>query len=64
MDSNWADNPDDKNSNAGYVFNLRFGHVTWPCRKQQTISLSSAEVEYQQWLMQVKNHCGFDISFS
>jgi hypothetical protein len=39
--------PDDQNSTAGYVFILGSGPVTWACKKQQAISLSSVEAEYR-----------------
>jgi hypothetical protein len=39
--------PDDQNSIAGYVFSLVYGPVTWACKKQHAISLSSAKVEYR-----------------
>ena len=42
------DDPDDRKSTIGYVFSLGFGPVTWACKKQQDLSLSSAEVEYQE----------------
>jgi hypothetical protein len=45
-DSDWADDPDDQKSTAGYVFSLGSGPVTWACKKQHAIALSSAEVEY------------------
>jgi hypothetical protein len=37
-----------RKSIAGYVFSLGLGIVTWACKKQQAISLSSAEAEYQE----------------
>jgi hypothetical protein len=46
-DSDWADDPDDQKSTAGYVFSLGSGPVTWACKKQQAIALSSVEAEYQ-----------------
>ena len=46
-DSDWADDPDDRKSTEGYVFSLGYGPVTWACKKQQAIALSSAEAEYQ-----------------
>ena len=61
-DSNWVGDPDDKKSTAGYVFNLGSGPITWSCKKQSAISLSSAEVEYHgaveankeaMWLRQI-----------
>jgi hypothetical protein len=39
----WVDDPDDQKSTASYVFSLGSGPVTWACKKQQDISLSSAE---------------------
>jgi hypothetical protein len=42
-DSDWTDDPDDRNSTVGYVFILGSRHVTWACKKQQVISLSSSE---------------------
>eukprot|EP00253_Pinus_taeda_P035397 PITA_35397 len=45
-DSDWAGDPDDRKSTAGYVFTLGSGPITWACKKQATISLSSAEAEY------------------
>jgi hypothetical protein len=46
-DSDWFNDPDDQNSTVGYVFRLGSGPVTWAYKKQQDISLSSAEVEYR-----------------
>eukprot|EP00253_Pinus_taeda_P035517 PITA_35517 len=45
--SDWVGDPDDRMSTAGYVFTLGFGLITWACKKQSAISLSSAEVEYR-----------------
>eukprot|EP00253_Pinus_taeda_P024075 PITA_24075 len=45
-DSDWAGDPDDRKSTAGYVFTLGSGPITWACKKQAAISLSSVEVEY------------------
>jgi hypothetical protein len=44
--SDWVDDPDDQKSTTCYVFSLGLGPVTWACKKQQDISLSSAEGEY------------------
>jgi hypothetical protein len=46
-DSDWAGDPDDRKSTTGYVFSLGSGPVTWACKKQQAIALSSAEAEYR-----------------
>jgi hypothetical protein len=45
--SYWDGNPDDQNSISGYVFNLGSRLVTWDCKKQQAIVLSSTKVEYR-----------------
>eukprot|EP00253_Pinus_taeda_P029219 PITA_29219 len=44
--SNWAGDPDDRKSTAGYVFTLGSRPITWACKKQSSISLSLAKVEY------------------
>eukprot|EP00253_Pinus_taeda_P017783 PITA_17783 len=46
-DSDWAGDPDDRKSTAGYVFTLGLGPITWACKKQAVISLSSAEADYR-----------------
>jgi hypothetical protein len=67
-DSDWADNLNDWKFTAGYVFSLGSGPVTWDCKKQQAIALSSAEAEYQaainkiqeaMWLRQILSEFGF-----
>ena len=45
--SDWASDPDDRNSTACYVFSLGSGPVTLACKKQQALSLSSSEAEYR-----------------
>eukprot|EP00253_Pinus_taeda_P023103 PITA_23103 len=68
IDSNWAGDPDDRKSTAGYVFTLDSVPITWDCKKQSSISLSSAEVEYcgilevskeALWLRQILSEFGF-----
>eukprot|EP00253_Pinus_taeda_P025844 PITA_25844 len=67
-DSNWAGDIDDRKSTAGYVFTLGSGLITWACKKQSVISLSSAEAEYYGvvetskevlWLRQILSKFGF-----
>eukprot|EP00253_Pinus_taeda_P018195 PITA_18195 len=67
-DSDWASDPDDRKSTTGYVFTLGSGPITWVCKKQSAISLSSAEVEYcgaieaskeALWLRQILSEFGF-----
>eukprot|EP00253_Pinus_taeda_P033858 PITA_33858 len=67
-DSDWAGDPDDRKSTVGYVFTLGSGPITWACKKQAAISLSSAEAEYRGaveaskealWLRQILSEFGF-----
>ena len=37
----WLGDLDDRKSIAGYALSLGFGPVTWACKKQQALSLSS-----------------------
>ena len=68
-DSDWAGDPDDRKSTVGYVFTLGSGPITWACKKQAAISLSSAEAEYRGaveaskealWLRQILSEFGFE----
>eukprot|EP00253_Pinus_taeda_P012465 PITA_12465 len=67
-DSDWASDLDDWKSTAGYVFTLGSRPITWACKKQAAISLSSAEAEYHGavearkealWLRQILSKFGF-----
>uniref|UniRef100_A0AAG5DUF4 Copia protein n=1 Tax=Anopheles atroparvus TaxID=41427 RepID=A0AAG5DUF4_ANOAO len=44
-DSDWAENKQDRKSNSGYVFTVNGGTVSWACRKQNCVSLSTTEAE-------------------
>eukprot|EP00253_Pinus_taeda_P026218 PITA_26218 len=66
--SDWAGNPDEQKSTVGYVFTLGSGPITWACKKQSAISLSSVEVEYHGaveaskealWLHRILSEFGF-----
>eukprot|EP00253_Pinus_taeda_P019750 PITA_19750 len=66
--SDWAGDLDDRKSTAGYVFTLGSGPITWACKKQSAISLSSSEAEYRGaieaskealWLCQILSKFGF-----
>lgn len=46
-DSDWAGNVDDCRSIIGYAFSIGSRVITWRIKKQNRISLSSAEAEYQ-----------------
>ena len=45
-DSDWADNADDKKSTTGGCFYVGANLVTWMSKKQNFVSLSTAEAEY------------------
>lgn len=46
-DSYWASCPDSRKSVSGFLVLLGGSPVTWKSKKQETISLSSAEAEYK-----------------
>eukprot|EP00253_Pinus_taeda_P031897 PITA_31897 len=67
-DFDWVGDLDDQKSTAGYVFTLGSRPITWACKKQGAIYLSSAEVEYRGgiedskealWLRQILSEFGF-----
>ena len=45
-DSNWAQDPDDRRSVGGFIFEIAGSTVTWSSKKQSTVATSSAEAEY------------------
>eukprot|EP00253_Pinus_taeda_P028400 PITA_28400 len=45
-DSDWASDPDVRKFTIGYVFTLGSRPITWSCKKQSAISLSSTEAKY------------------
>ena len=68
-DSDWTNDPNDQNSTVGYVFYLGSKPVTWDCKKQQALALSSTEAKYQAavnssqealWLRQILSKFGFE----
>eukprot|EP00253_Pinus_taeda_P035057 PITA_35057 len=68
-DSDWAGDPNDRKSTASYVFTLGSGPITWACKKQGAIFLSSAEAEYHGaveaskealWLRQILSEFCFE----
>eukprot|EP00253_Pinus_taeda_P016602 PITA_16602 len=68
IDSDWVGDPNDRKSIAGYVFTLGSGPITWACKKQSVIYLSSGEAEYRGaveaskealWLRQILLEFGF-----
>lgn len=45
-DANWAEDRTDRKSNSGYYCSVNGGAISWCCRKQDVVSLSSAEAEF------------------
>lgn len=45
-DASWAEHYSDRKSNSGYVFIVNGGTVSWACRKQKCVALSSTEAEF------------------
>ena len=46
-DADWAGNPDDRKSTGGYLIYLGNNLLAWNSRKQQTVALSSTELEFK-----------------
>ncbi|XP_053596012.1 uncharacterized protein LOC128667987 [Microplitis demolitor] len=44
-DANWAESREDRKSNSGYLFKIFGGTVSWCCKKQDCVSISSTETE-------------------
>ncbi|CAL1402685.1 unnamed protein product [Linum trigynum] len=47
VDSNWADNLDDRTSTSAYLVYLGSTPISWCSHKKRTVALSSTEVEYR-----------------
>lgn len=45
-DANWAEDRTDRKSNSGYIFKIYGATVSWGCRKQTCVALSSTEAEF------------------
>ncbi|BES98092.1 Hydra magnipapillata [Nesidiocoris tenuis] len=45
-DADWANDPNDRRSFTGFVFKMSGAAISWECRKQKCIALSSTEAEY------------------
>lgn len=67
-DSDWAGDVNDQKSTSGFIFCLGSGPITWSCKKQSAIALSSTEAEYRAavlasqevlWLWQSMTEFGF-----
>jgi hypothetical protein len=45
-DAHWAGDTSDRKSTSGYIFQLGNNTVSWSCKKQVAVALSSTEAEY------------------
>ena len=46
MDADWVGSPTDRKRTSGGIFSIRSTTFSWYSRKQRSVALSSAEVEY------------------
>lgn len=45
-DADWAEDRNDRKSNSGYLCKANGGTISWCCRKQNMVAMSSTEAEY------------------
>lgn len=45
-DADWAQNKKDRKSNSGRIFKFFGSPISWSCKKQECVALSSTEAEY------------------
>ena len=45
-DADWAGDTNERRSTTGYVFFVGVGAISWNCKRQPTIALSTTEAEY------------------
>jgi hypothetical protein len=46
-DADWASNVSDRRSTSGFLFSFGSGVVSWSCKKQPIVALSSTEATYR-----------------
>lgn len=46
VDADWGNDLDERRSFSGYVFLMAGGAVTWSCKRQSTVAVSSTEAVY------------------
>jgi PDZ domain-containing secreted protein len=68
-DSDWANDRIDRKSNTGWLVTMNGGAISWNCRKQSMVTMSSAEAEYVAltettkevaWIKRVAEQFGFN----
>lgn len=66
-DADWASDINERRSCTGYVFILQGGAISWNCKRQATVALSTTEAKYMalssatqeaMWLKQFKEELG------
>lgn len=71
-DADWAADLDQRRSTTGYVFTLCGAAISWACKRQSTVALSSTEAEYMAtvatiqeaiWLKSLHNEVFADWEF-
>ncbi|XP_040175581.1 secreted RxLR effector protein 161-like [Anopheles arabiensis] len=45
-DADWGSDPDERKSTTGNIFMAQGGAISWMCKKQPTVALSTCEAEY------------------
>ncbi|XP_055522420.1 zinc finger protein 208-like [Wyeomyia smithii] len=45
-DADWGSDPDERKSTSGNIFMAQGGAISWMCKKQLTVALSTCEAEY------------------
>lgn len=45
-DADWGSDPDERKSTSGNIFIAQGGAISWMCKKQPTVALSTCEAEY------------------
>lgn len=55
-DADWGSDIDERKSITGYIFTLYGGAITWCCKKQPTVALSTTEAEYMAVTACIQEH--------
>lgn len=72
-DVDWAGDPNDRRSTTGLVMFLDNNPISWPSKKQQTVSRSSTQAEYKaysftatelDWIKQILHFMGIKIRYT
>lgn len=70
-DANWAEDKTDRKSNSGYYCSVNGGAISWSCRKQDVVAMSSTEAEFialsetckeMNWIRRVVKDFGVNIN--